>query len=53
MAAVLGGGGGGEGGGGEAAAGFIFPIYLYRKLKKSCLKPQDRFLNNTAEMILW
>ena len=35
-------------------AGLIFPIYLYRKLKKSsCQKPQDRFPYNFAEMFLW
>ena len=35
-------------------AGLIFPIYLYRKLKKSsCLKPLDRFPYNFAEMFLW
>ena len=34
--------------------GLIFPIYLYRKLKKSsCLKPLDRFPYNFAEMFLW
>ena len=32
----------------------VFPIYLYRKLKKSsCLKPLDRFQYNFAEMFLW
>ena len=31
-------------------AGLIFPIYLYRKLKKSsCLKPLDRFPYNLEE----
>ena len=31
-----------------------FPIYLYRKLKKSsCLKPLDRFPYNFAGMFLW
>ena len=35
-------------------AGLIFPIYLYRKLKKSsCQKPLDRFLYTFAEMFLW
>ena len=35
-------------------AGLIFPIYLYRKLKKSsCQKPLDRFQYNFAEMFLW
>ena len=35
-------------------AGLIFPIYLYRKLKKSsCLKPLDLFPYNFAEMFLW
>ena len=35
-------------------AGLIFPIYLYRKLKKSsCQKPLDRFPYNFAEMFLW
>ena len=32
----------------------IFPIYLYRKLKKSyCQKPLDRFPYTFAEMFLW
>ena len=35
-------------------AGLIFPIYLYRKLKKSfCQKPPDRFQYTFAEMFLW
>ena len=35
-------------------AGLIYPIYLYRKLKKSsCQKPLDRFPYNFAEMFLW
>ena len=35
---------------GRQGAGLIFPIYLYRKLKKSsCLKPLDRFPYNFAE----
>ena len=39
---------------GRQGAGLIFPIYLYRKLKKSsCLKPLDRFPYNFAEMFLW
>ena len=39
---------------GRQRAGLIFPIYLYRKLKKSsCQKPLDRFLYNFAEMFLW
>ena len=39
---------------GRQGAGLIFPIYLYRKLKKSsCQKPPDRFQNNFAEMFLW
>ena len=33
-------------------AGLIFPIYLYRKLKKSsCQKPLDRFQYNLANFI--
>ena len=32
----------------------VFPIYLYRKLKKSSSqKPLDRFPYNFAEMFLW
>ena len=39
---------------GRQGAGHIFPIYLYRKLKKSsCLKPLDRYPYNFAEMFLW
>ena len=39
---------------GRQGAGLIFPIYLYRKLKKSsCQKPLDRFPYNFAEMFLW
>ena len=39
---------------GHQGAGLIFPIYLYRKLKKSsCQKPPDRFQYNFAEMFLW
>ena len=39
---------------GHQGAGLIFPIYLYRKLKKSsCLKPLDRFPYNFAGMFLW
>ena len=35
-------------------AGLNFPIYLYRKLKRSsCQKPLDRFQYNFAEMFLW
>ena len=35
-------------------AGLIFPIYLYRKLKKSsCQKPLDRLRYNLVEMFLW
>ena len=35
-------------------AGFIFPIFLYRKLQKSvCQKPLDRLQYNFAEMCLW
>ena len=38
---------------GRQGAGLIFPIYLYRKLKKSsCQKPLDRFPYNFAEMFL-
>ena len=37
-----------------SGAGLIFPIYLYRKLKKSsCQKPLDWFPYNFAEMFLW
>ena len=46
------GGGGGVGGGG-GGAGLIFPIYLYRKLKKSSRqKPLERLQYNVAEMFL-
>ena len=39
---------------GRQGAGLIFPIYLYRKLKKSsCQKPLDRFPYNFAGMFLW
>ena len=39
---------------GRQGAGLIFPIYLYRKLKKSsCQKPPDRFQYNFAGMFLW
>ena len=39
---------------GHQGAGLSFPIYLYRKLKKSsCQKPLDRFQCNFAEMFLW
>ena len=39
---------------GRQGAGLIFPIYLYRKLKKSsCQKPLDRFPYNFAETFLW
>ena len=32
----------------------LFPIYLYRKIKKSsCQKPLDRFLYNLAKMFPW
>ena len=38
---------------GRQGAGFIFPIYLYRKLKKSsCQKPLDQLLYNFAEIFL-
>ena len=34
--------------------GFFFPMYLYRKLKKSsCPKPLDRLRYNLVEMFLW
>ena len=34
--------------------GLIFPIYLYRKLKKSsCQKPMNRFQYNLARIFLW
>ena len=39
---------------GSQGAGLIFPIYLYRKLKKfSYQKPPDRSQYNFAEMFLW
>ena len=39
---------------GLQGAGLIFPIYVYRKLKKSsCPKPLDRFPYNFAKMFLW
>ena len=39
---------------GHQRAGLIFPIYLYRKLKKSsCPKPLDRLQYNFAKMFLW
>ena len=39
---------------GRQGAGLIFPIYLYRKLKKSsCHKPLDQLLYNFAEIFLW
>ena len=39
---------------GRQGAGLIFPIYLYRKLKKSsCQKPLDPFPYTFAEMFLW
>ena len=38
---------------GRQGAGLIFPIYLFRKLKKSfCQKPLNRFPYNFAEMFL-
>ena len=38
---------------GRQGVGLIFPIYLYRKFKKSsCQKPLERFSNNVAEMFL-
>ena len=38
---------------GRQGAGLIFPIYLYRKLKKSsCPKPLDRFQYNFAKIFL-
>ena len=34
--------------------GLIFPIFLYRKFKKSCYqKPLERLQYNMAEMFLW
>ena len=39
---------------GRQGAGLIFPIYLYRKLKKSsCQKLLDRLQYNLAELFLW
>ena len=39
---------------GRQGAGLIFPIYLYRKLKKSsCQKLLDQLQYNLAEMFLW
>ena len=39
---------------GRQEAGLIFPIYLFRKLKKSsCQKPLDQLLYNFAEIFLW
>ena len=39
---------------GRQGTGLIFPIYLYRKLKKSSYqKPLDRFPYTFAEMFLW
>ena len=39
---------------GRQGAGLIFPVYLYRKLKKSsCQKPLGRFQYNFAKMFLW
>ena len=39
---------------GRQGVGLIFPIYLYRKLKKSsCQKPLEQFRYNFAEMFLW
>ena len=39
---------------GRQAAGLIFPVYLYRKLKKSsCQKPLDRLEYNLKAMFLW
>ena len=39
---------------GGQGAGLIFPIYLYRKLKKSsCQKPLDQFPYHFAVMFLW
>ena len=38
---------------GRQGAGLIFPVYLYRKLKKSsCQKPLNRFPYTFAEMYL-
>ena len=39
---------------GRQGSGLIFPIYLYRKLKKSSFqKPLDRLLYNFAKIFLW
>ena len=39
---------------GRQGAGLIFPIYLYRKLKKSsCQKPLDRLWYNLVEVFFW
>ena len=39
---------------GRQGVGLIFPIFLYRKLKKSsCQKPLNWFPYNFAEMFLW
>ena len=46
-----GGGGGAVGAGGGGGGRLIFPIYLYRKLKKSsCQKPLDRNQYDLAKM---
>ena len=38
----------------QGGAGLIFPIYLYRKFKKSSYqKPLERLQYNVAEMFLW
>ena len=43
-----------QGGGVGEGAGLIFPIYLYRKFKKSSYqKPLERLQYNVAEMFLW
>ena len=38
---------------GRQGVGLIFPIYLYRKLEKSCRKPLDQFHYNLAKMFPW
>ena len=39
---------------GRQGAGLIFPLYLYRKFKKSsCQKPLDRLQYNLVEMFYW
>ena len=39
---------------GRQRAGLIFPVYQFRKLKKSSFqKPLDRFQYNFAEIFLW